>query len=55
MDQVWIQAGPKGMFVLALQTNQVGARFEALFVGVLLAPLNSRYNQVGFNLISVQK
>ena len=32
----------------------MGARFEALIEGVLMAPLDSRYTQVGFNLISVQ-
>ena len=31
-----------------------GARFEALIEGVLMAPLDSGYTQVGFNLISVQ-
>ena len=37
-----------------LQTYQVGARFEALIEHVLTAPLDSRYTQVGFNLVSVQ-
>ena len=32
----------------------MGDCFEALREGVLMAPLDSRYNQVGFNLISVQ-
>ena len=32
----------------------MGARFEALMEGVLMAALDSRYTQVGFNLISVQ-
>ena len=36
------------------QTYHVGARFEALTEGVLMAPLDPRYTQVGFNLISVQ-
>ena len=31
-----------------------GAWFEALTKGVLIAPLDSRYTQVGFNLISVK-
>ena len=31
----------------------MGAHFEALYEGVLVAPLESRYTQVGFNLISV--
>ena len=37
-----------------LETYQVGARFEALDDGVLVAPLDSRYTQVGFNPFSVQ-
>ena len=37
-----------------LQTYQVGAYFEALDEGVNLVPLDPRYTQVGFNLISVQ-
>ena len=37
-----------------LQTYQVGARFKSLKEGVLMAPLDSRYTQVGFNLISFQ-
>ena len=32
----------------------MGAHFEALDEGVLLVPLDPRYTQVGFNLISVQ-
>ena len=32
----------------------MGAHFEALDKGVLLVPLDPRYTQVGFNLISVQ-
>ena len=38
----------------SLETFQVGAHFEALDEGVLLVLLDSRYTQVGFNLISVQ-
>ena len=38
----------------SIQTHQVGAGFEALIEGVLMAPLDSRYAQVGFNFISVQ-
>ena len=34
--------------------HEVGAHFEALDEGVLLAPLDCRYTQVGFNLVSVQ-
>ena len=37
-----------------LQLYQVGARFEALTKGILKAPLDPRYTQVGFNFISVQ-
>ena len=37
-----------------LQTYQVRAHFEALDEGILLVPLDPRYTQVGFNLISVQ-
>ena len=36
-----------------LQAYQVGADFKALDDGVLMAPLDSRHTQVGFNLISV--
>ena len=32
----------------------MGAHFEALDEGVLLVPLDSRYTQVGLNLVSVQ-
>ena len=32
----------------------MGACFGALIEGVLMAPLDSRYTQVGFNSISVQ-
>ena len=32
----------------------MGAHFEAFDEGVLVAPLNARYTQVGFNFISVQ-
>ena len=38
----------------SLQTYQVGAHCEALDEGVLMAPLDSRYTQFGFNFISVQ-
>ena len=37
-----------------LEMNQVGAHFEALDEGALLVPLDPRYTQVGFNLVSVQ-
>ena len=39
---------------LNLQTYQVGAHFEALSEPVLMAPSDSRYTEVGFNLFSVQ-
>ena len=32
----------------------MGAHFEALDEGVLLVPLDPRYTQVGFNLVSIQ-
>ena len=32
----------------------MGAHFEAFDGGVLLVPLDPRYTQVGFNIISVQ-
>ena len=37
-----------------LQTYKVGAHFEALTEGIRIVPLDSRYTQVGFNLMSVQ-
>ena len=37
-----------------LETYQEWAHFEAPDEGVLLVPLDPRYIQVGFNLISVQ-
>ena len=40
--------------ISSLQTYQVGANFEALQEGVFMAPLDSRYTQVGFNLFCVQ-
>ena len=36
------------------QTYQVGVRFEAFDEGILMAPLEPRYTQVGFNFNSVQ-
>ena len=36
-----------------LETYQVGAHLEALDEGVLVAPLDSRYTQVGFDFIFV--
>ena len=52
--QVWRVAGPKLINGASLQTYQEGACFEALIEGVLIAPLDSRYTQVGSNFISVQ-
>ena len=40
--------------MLAYQTYQVGARFEALDEGFLMAPLDTRYTQIEFHSISVQ-
>ena len=55
LDQVWRVAGPKGIMVLAQRHMKRGlVHFEALIEGVLMAPLDPRYTQVGFNLISVQ-
>ena len=41
------------MLVIAYR-YQVGACYEALVEGVPIAPLDSRYTQVGLNLVSVQ-
>ena len=38
----------------SLEAYQVGAHFKALLEDDLMAPLDSRYTQVGFNLTSVQ-
>ena len=38
----------------SLQIYQEGAYFKALDEGVRVAPLDSGYTQVGFNLVSVQ-
>ena len=43
----------KGLGV-ASPDHKVGAHFEALDEGDLMASLDSRYTQVGFNLLSVQ-
>ena len=40
--------------MLALGTYHVEPHFEALDEGTLVVPLDSRYTQVGFNVISVQ-
>ena len=50
LDSGW----PKRDVGTIAQTYEVGAHFEALIGGVLMAPLDSRYTQVGFNMISVQ-
>ena len=46
------EAGLKGPKVNA--NIQSGAHFEALKEGILVAPPDSRYTQVVFNLLSVQ-
>ena len=38
----------------SLLTHQVGSRFKGLVEVVLMATLDSRYAQVGFDLISFQ-
>ena len=50
----WSKARAHKDFEASLKTHQVGAHFEVLMKGILMAPLNSRYTQVGYNLISVQ-
>ena len=52
--QTWSRGWPLRDLVANLEAYQVGVHFEALNEGVLVAPLDSRYTQVGFNLISVQ-
>ena len=48
------EAGFKGILVLADRPIMGGAHFEALYEGVPLVPLEPRYTQSEFNLISVQ-
>ena len=50
LDSGWPQGDVGG----SLQTYKVGACFKALAGGVLVAPLDSKYTDVGFNLFSVQ-
>ena len=50
----WSKARAHNDFDAILQTYQEGAHFKALSEPVLMAPLDSRYTQVGFNVISVQ-
>ena len=50
----WSKARAHKDFEASLQTYQVGAHFEALNEPVLMAPSDSRYTQIAFNLISVQ-
>ena len=38
----------------SLEPHQVGAHIKALNEGILVAPLDSRYTQVGFNLVPVR-
>ena len=51
--QVWIGAGLKDLNA-CLQILQVGAHFEAPDEIIIVAPLDSWYTQVGFNLICFQ-
>ena len=51
MDQV---SGWQRDVGASAQTYEVGAHFEALVEGILMAPLDSSYTQVGFNLTYVQ-
>ena len=50
----WSKARAHKDFDVGLQTYEVGAHFEGLNEPVLMAPSDSRYTQVGFNLFSVQ-
>ena len=52
VDQVWIQAGPKGMLMLVYRHIKQGL-ISSSYARVLVAPF-PRYTQVGFNLVSVQ-
>jgi len=55
LEQVWILASPKGILVLAYRhIKGGGVQLESLAEGDHVAPLDSRYTQVGFNLIYVQ-
>ena len=53
-QSLWSKARVHKDFDANLQTYQVGAHLKALDEGLHVAPLDSRYAQVGFNLISVQ-
>jgi len=51
-----IQAGPKGMLVLIYRYIEwvlILKLFIKAFLKLFMAPLDSRYTQVGFNLICV--
>ena len=37
----------------SLEAYQVGAHFEPLDEGVFVAPLDPRYTEIGFDLVSV--
>ena len=50
--QTWSRGWP--LRDIDAQTYQVGTRFEALDEGVLMAPMDPRYTQVGFIFISFQ-
>ena len=50
----WSKARAHKDFEVSLETYQVKSHFEAAIEPVLMAPSDSRYTQVAFNLISVQ-
>ena len=52
--QTWSRGWPQRDLGASLETYQVGAHFEALDEGVLVAPLDPRCTQVVSNLVSVQ-
>ena len=57
LGQVWGEGNEfllDALSVFSIRWYQEGARLEALIKSVLMAPLDSRYTQVGFNLVSVQ-
>ena len=54
IDVSWSKGWTQWVIDAKLQIYQVGAHFKALDEGVLLVSLDSRYTQVGFNIISVQ-
>ena len=50
LDLGWLERNVCG----SVQTYEVGTCFESLVEGILMAPLDSRYIPVGFNLDSVE-